>query len=498
MPAFRGAHSKTSMDRPALVTTRRRYIAAFSSAAIIIVVGVAVAGGLTRVLQRHATIRRAEEVLGAKHDLLQRLTDAETGQRGYVIAGDSSYLQPFLGAKYDVERAIEKLQELTASDAAAANVLRPLDSVVEERLRILDERVAIRSRSGFDSARAAIISGGGRELMDSARLLSNRLEEQYATQVTEQLAAQRREAGTLFAVVIIGTVLAAIVAVMLNEMLGRAAAEAERLREQAEAANRAKSAFLAMMSHDLRTPLNAIGGYADLLDLGIGGELTQTQREYVERIRASNRFLLGLINDVLSFAKTEVGQLDMRLESVRVSEFLASVEPMVAPQLRAAELEYSASFSCQTGDCGARVRADPEKLRQILLNLLTNAIKFTPKGGRIDLRCGCDSSMVWIAVRDTGRGIPPDMVQEVFKPFVQLESTRHGQGGGGVGLGLAISRELARRMNGDIDVESVVGVGSTFTVRLPREGPESDPSSGAPLTELQRRTPLTAATPDAS
>ncbi len=240
--------------------------------------------------------------------------------------------------------------------------------------------------------------------------------------------------------------------------------EAERLaRSSAEEANQAKSSFLATMSHELRTPLNAIGGYAELLDLGIHGPVTDPQREVLARIQRSQRHLLGLINDVLNFAKLEAGHVEYRIRDVSVREAVDTLEPLVAPQLRAKGLTFDRQGCMGT----EKVRADHEKLQQILLNLVSNAIKFTPDGGRITLMCEARGEDVRIGVTDTGIGIPSDRLEDVFAPFVQIER-RLNAPHEGTGLGLAISRDLARGMAGDLTGESTPDVGSTFTLVLPR------------------------------
>jgi signal transduction histidine kinase len=247
-------------------------------------------------------------------------------------------------------------------------------------------------------------------------------------------------------------------------------AERERLltaeraaREESEKANRAKSEFLAVMSHELRTPLNAIGGYADLIELGVHGTITRDQREALRRIKQSERHLLGLINGVLNYARVESGSVHYDIETVALHVVLSMAESLVTPQVLARELTLT------VGECdvGMKIRADREKVNQIILNLLSNAIKFTPPGGRIRLDCGGNRSNVWIRVSDSGAGIPADKLERIFEPFIQVDSalTRTQEG---VGLGLAISRDLARGMHGDLTVESRLSKGSKFTLTLPR------------------------------
>ena len=235
----------------------------------------------------------------------------------------------------------------------------------------------------------------------------------------------------------------------------------QRAHEEAERANRAKGEFLAVMSHELRTPLNAIGGYAELMELGIRGPITNEQREDLHRIQQSQRHLLGLINQVLNYARVDAGAVRFEMVDVLVRHELAEAEALVIPQMRKRKLQYEAGDT----DPMLTARADREKLQQVLLNLLTNAIKFTDEGGEIRVIASANDGRVQIEVADTGIGIALEKRAAVFDPFVQVQSgyTRANEG---VGLGLAISRELARGMGGDITVESTVGRGSIFTLML--------------------------------
>ena len=248
-----------------------------------------------------------------------------------------------------------------------------------------------------------------------------------------------------------------------NAALADATTEAREARVAADEANQAKSEFLAMMSHELRTPLNAISGYAQLLDAEIAGPLTAKQRGYLGRMGQANTHLLALINDVLNFAKLESGHVQFDMTPVAVATICSSLEAMLAPQVAAKQLAYV----CEPIDPSLVVNVDAEKLLQVLINLTTNAMKFTDAGGRITVKTDADDRTVRISVRDTGHGIPADKLATIFDPFVQAHranSTRTD----GVGLGLAISRDLARAMGGDLTAESTPGVGSTFTLSLPR------------------------------
>ena len=239
--------------------------------------------------------------------------------------------------------------------------------------------------------------------------------------------------------------------------------ESERqARAEADAANQVKTQFLATMSHELRTPLNAIGGYAELLEMGIHGPVTPAQREALGRIQRSQQHLLNLVNNALNLVKLDTHHVHYHVEDVSVEHALQFVVETTGPQLEAKRLRYE-----QQPCTGLTVRADPEKLQQILINLLSNAIKFTDAGGLVAVRCAEEGQQVRIDVSDTGCGIPVDQLDQVFDPFVQVDR-RLNRPIEGTGLGLAISRELAHGMRGTLTASSVVGGGSTFTLRLPR------------------------------
>ena len=260
--------------------------------------------------------------------------------------------------------------------------------------------------------------------------------------------------------------------VRLRIAASAALAEAGDARMMAEQANNAKTLFLRTMSHGLRTPLNAIAGYTEILEMGIHGVVNPEQIIDLGRIKRAAAYLLGLINDVLTVARLEVAR-PLRLISMAVNPVLAEVDELCALQAKAKGLKLTITPS----EREVLVTADADRFQQILLNLVTNAIKFTNTGGTVgvtfDVDAGMvrfrveDAGMVRVRVEDAGIGIRQTDVDRVFEPFVQID--RHLTMGTqqSVGLGLSISRELARAMDGDLTLRSTEGVGSTFTLTLP-------------------------------
>ncbi len=258
----------------------------------------------------------------------------------------------------------------------------------------------------------------------------------------------------------------------------RAVAEAATVR--AASANKAKSNFLATMSHEIRTPINAVLGYAELLALELAGPLTEEQRAQLARIRASTVHLLTLVNDVLDLAKIESGTLRVDTGEVLASDTMNAALSLVAPLAVAKGVRISerCSGACDAGT--PRYVGDPDRVRQILVNLIANAVKFTDPGGAVSVGCSLVNHMsgghsIAFSIRDTGIGIPRDQLEHIFEAFVQGESDRgspYTREQAGTGLGLAISQQLAHRMGGEITVESEPGAGSVFTLLMPAAEPQ--------------------------
>ena len=423
-----------------------------------------------------------EAVLEQVEMLRQSVADAGLAQRDYLLAADPSDNERFERARISAERDIVRLQEQLAVRGSPSSVdsVAPLLSVHLQDLKAVSD---IRRTKGLDSAVAAMRRDEFTRTRDKLEsLLSELRDDQRAIfgSRSRQQAARASDAGIMIAIGLLVSFIAATLA-LANirrylaqrrklELHRTAVLEQEQAaRNAAEEANRAKTDFLRMMSHELRTPLTAIQGYLELLEMGIYGGMTQEQISILRRIESNERHLLAIINDLLDFARVDARRVELRIAALPVRDIRLAVDPLCRPQIDSKQLNYE----WRAGEDSIVVRADREKVRQIVVNLVTNACKFTPRGGTIEVDCIRSDRAVELRVTDTGPGIPAQKLDAIFEPFVQLDNglTR---ATAGTGLGLAISRELARAMGGDLAVTSTLGQGSTFTLTLPRGDVDSE------------------------
>jgi signal transduction histidine kinase len=425
----------------------------------------------------------AEAVLEQVDMLRSSMDDAGTAQRDYLFSGEAEDRARFESARISAERDLSRLQSMLTGNVESKNRIDSLAPRVLSQLQDLERLANVRQKLGLDSAAAAMRGediGGMRDRVNS--MLGEFRDDQrltYAARSRDQ-AARASDAGILIAVGLLVSFVAAALALanIRRYLADRRKLELQRTavleqeqaaRTAAEEANRAKTDFLRMMSHELRTPLTAIQGYLELLEMGIYGGMTDEQITILRRIESNERHLLAIINDLLDFARVDARRVELRITPLPVRDIRLAVDPVCRPQIDSKQLAYS----WQTVGDQLIVRADREKVRQIVVNLVSNACKFTPRGGSIDVECVCLDRAIELRVSDTGPGVPAHKLDAIFEPFVQLDNglTRSTAG---TGLGLAISRELARAMGGNLAVSSSLGHGSTFTLTLPRGDIDSE------------------------
>ena len=424
-----------------------------------------------------------QAVLEQVESLRGSIDDAGTAQRDYLLSGRSNDLERFENARTTAQRNLTRLQAMAGGELDSRNRVDSLAPALGAHLGELERIAMLRQQRGLEAAAVAMHDedvGGTHDRLDA--LLGEFRDDQrlvYASRWREQ-AARAGDAGIVLAVGLLVSFIAAALALanIRRYLADRRKLELQRAavleqeqaaRTAAEEANRAKTDFLRMISHELRTPLTAIQGYLELLEMGIYGGMTDEQVSILRRIESNERHLLAIINDLLDFARVDAKRVELRIGPLPVRDVRLAIDPVCRPLIDSKQLNYA----WHTPGDQIIVRADREKVRQIVVNLVSNACKFTPRGGSIDVECVCLDRFVELRVTDTGPGIPAQKLDAIFEPFVQLDNglTR---ATAGTGLGLAISRELARAMGGDLAATSAFGYGSTFTLTLPRGDVEAD------------------------
>ena len=393
-------------------------------------------------------------------------SDAETGERGYLITGDEEFLAPYDTALENIRNSREKLASLKGLDS---DQITTLNLFVDTHLEILAQTIE-RQRSGqTDAGSLSVRSRSAKKAMDEVRALSSKiLDTQKQALEASRIAYRKsllRSSLAAFAVAALA-VLSSIVALALFQRSLKNQAQKERLvraKEKAERADREKSAFLANMSHEIRTPMNAILGFSELLQGSIDGE---PHKSYLRSIRDSGHNLLALINDILDLSKVEAGRVEIVRVPLRLPELVASIKDVF--EQRATEAGLALSITCP--DDAPTLMLDPPRIRQILVNLVGNAIKFTHSGSVtvvLEATPTNENTADFSAtVEDTGPGIIEKELPKIFTPFGQGSTTdviKHG----GTGLGLSISRRLAQLMDGNLDGENRQGGGARFTLKIP-------------------------------
>lgn len=452
------------------------------------VVAVALIGTLSYVsLGKLAVATRSagdtEAVLEQVDMLRASIADAGIAQRDYVLGGSADDRIRFENARSSASRNLERLRAISTMSAVSSARADSLAPVLAAHLDDLGRIANMRQALGLDSAAVAMRDISVTNLHDRVDVLLAQFRDDqrllFAARSREQ-AVRASDAGILLAVGLLVSFIAAALALAnirryladrrMLELQRTAVLEQEQAaRSAAEEANRAKTDFLRMISHELRTPLTAIQGYLELLEMGIYGGLSEEQLTILKRIESNERHLLAIISDLLDFARVDARRVELRIAPLPVRDIRLAVDPLCRPHIDSKQLRYG----WQTSADQLIVRADREKVRQIVVNMVSNACKFTPVGGSIEVTCVRLDRAVELRVTDTGPGIPPQKLDAIFEPFVQLDNglTRSSAG---TGLGLSISRELARAMGGDLAASSNYGHGSTFTLTLPRGDVESE------------------------
>jgi signal transduction histidine kinase/CheY-like chemotaxis protein/HPt (histidine-containing phosphotransfer) domain-containing protein len=418
-------------------------------------------------------VSHTEEVIASIRGVLASVSRAEAGQREYVLTGDHDQYMSYSEAARSSVQEVAPLRKLVADNPQQTRRVRRLDSLIVARVARLDEVVKIYNQKGFDSAQAMIQTGAGSAITEQISSLGDELQKEESRLLVSRLDAARTSQRNALLLILSSVLLTVLVLLVTGYRLStdyqRKKKTEKQLREalqSANAANEAKTQFLATVSHEIRTPLNAIVGMTDLL---LDTRLESEQSEFARTIQANSESLLILISDLLDSSKIEAGQVDLESIPFSPEAIIESVAEILEIRAELKGLDIIASVDTSLP---RQISGDPNRFRQVLMNLVGNAVKFTTTG-EIVIRATLEhpegseaAGVLSVCVQDTGIGIAPEDIDKIFERFVQAERSTVRRFGG-TGLGLPISRSLVELMGGELTVESVPGEGSTFRFYIP-------------------------------
>lgn len=470
-----------------------------------------------------AQVRRAQAIQTDIQTLHSLIAEAATGVRGYLLTGRDEFLQPYRLSQEALPETLGALRRNIRDPEVTAHLQRIAELWERKRASLEELRQQGRQLSPAD-LQAHLI--GSKGVLDELRAEVQAMYVREAQLVREYTAAAREAFQRNLWVNVVTSVLVLISGIgaflllysgvvqrvkqlasnaeqlsqgeplqalpaardelgLLAERLQNASVLLAARATEARSASLAKTQFLSRTSHELRTPLNAILGFAQLLETDLAGT---AQAGQVEHIRIAGRHLLSLIDEVLDIARIESGDLKLSLEPQRLDALAREAVDLLKPLAD----RQNITLQLKPGLADLVVRADRQRLRQVLINLLSNAVKYNRPGGRVEIDVRSSEDQVWVAVRDTGIGIRPELLPRLFAPFERLEAEQAGVEG--TGLGLALSRQLMLHMGGDIEAHSTPNQGSVFTVRLTRARRARDTASTAGSDRADRLAPAEAGT----
>jgi signal transduction histidine kinase/DNA-binding response OmpR family regulator len=457
------------------LSVSRKALLGFAAALLILaLIGTQSFRGLRAAHQASGLVRQTYTAIQTVGELQGDVLDAESAVRGLLVTSEPRFREPYEDAVRRVANDVTSLLLIEPDDAAQTARARLLAGTVARKMEF-SARVLAQYDSGLVSAaRKSVADGEGETLTRSIRAQVGRMTRAERSRLDQRLEDERAQQAVASTTVLFGFILAGVVAVLAVLTIARDMREHERLDAELQAAladahgaSKAKSEFLARMSHELRTPLNSVIGFSNVLLKVPAEQLDGKARAYVQRIRANGTHLLEIINDILDLSKVESGRMDVTLETIQPAQLLReTVDQFAARGIDAPPIDV------EVPNDAAPLRTDPDKLRQVLLNLVANAAKFTAHG-RVLVRATLHPEtrdVQRIDVIDSGVGIPADRLTQIFVAFEQADSTIQRKFGG-TGLGLAIARSMCERLGYQLQVVSEVGVGSTFSILLSADAP---------------------------
>ncbi len=447
-------------------------------------------------ISQEAEVATTYGVIDTLDEVQSAMLAAESAARGLVLSGEESHLEPLAETSERVRQAVSRLESQLVDRPVQRKSADVLSSLCTKKLDFNRVLIDLRRNQGPAAAEKWFVTGKGIELGVSIQTLLTQMKAKEEGLLAARSLDTRNDAGVLLRTMVAGlalsfSLLLLVYYYLVTQIVQRRQSEEEILRlnfdlerriaertgeltainaelesrnREIQRATRLKSEFLARMSHELRTPMNAIMGFSDLLAEEAEGPLSDAYKTFVRHIRNGASHLLALINDVLDLSKIEAGRIELMPEEFRAADALDEVLPVIRPLAEVKRIRIDSQL-----DENILIRADRTRFKQILYNLLSNSVKFTPEGGRVWIEALPDDGRLALTVGDTGMGIPPAEHEAIFEEFYQVGTTTKGVKEG-TGLGLAITKRLVELHGGKIEVVSEPGQGSRFTFTISAAG----------------------------
>jgi signal transduction histidine kinase len=447
---------------------RRLSVLGFAlSCAILALIGGGSYLRLTELRDASRAVEHTHEVRTELDRVLSLLTDAETGQRGFLLTGVVSYLEPYKTALASLPARLDRLHRLTDDNPRQQTDLSALESLIQRKAAELNATIAARETRGFDVAARIVLTDEGKRVMDQIRTVIAAMGAEEQRLLTERTQREERASRTAVFTTIGGLALALLLGIAATLLLNLAIRErtrAETARAKAEAADRAKDEFLAVLSHELRTPLTAIVGWIPMLRRA---QLDAAQQERgLEIVERNARGLARMIDDLLDISRIVADKMTLERRPISLVSVISETVESFQHQAKGKGVVIVPRVEPGAGV----VSADPQRMQQVLMNLLANALRYTPVGGRVEIHLTTHDGHARIRVQDTGIGIEPELLPHVFERFRQGDARSAGTKGG-LGLGLAIVRKIVELHGGTVEAESAgPGQGASFIITLPAIG----------------------------
>lgn len=427
---------------------------------LVLLIGTALYQAYSSVIASRRGVYHTQEAINAITELRAAVKSAETGQRGYIITGKRSYLEPYETEVNRMPERINLVRQITAENPIQQKLLADLEKSIYPKLAELKETVDLRQKNGFSAAAQVVQTDRGKNLMDDIKATIRVMISNEMTLLQTRNALLDRNTENCFRIFLLLGICAIGLFCAFGYFMRRYVSELMTAHEALTDHKNRLEEFYAVLAHELRTPITSIKGSLSLMSGGLAGELTEEAGELVSLAQGETERMLRLINELLDLKKIEEGKFDLNLSLTQPDQLVSKTVNGIQGMAREAGIKIVEQVKTNPP-----IRCDEDRIVQVLTNFISNALKFSPRDTVVEVSVDASSDQIKFSIRDQGPGIPVNQQDKLFKKFQQLDGSHSTHKG--TGLGLAISKSIAEIHGGSVGFITEVGQGSTFWLSLP-------------------------------